>query len=242
MDMTEVERAKVLRAEGKTYPKIAAEIGRSKSWVSLVLNPRRLEAHRQRARDYSARRWATSPEKVLAEQRKYVRANRDKVNAAHRKYWRENIEARRRYSREYYRAYMDANPSAQRAAGLRLRFLRWICLGWRKDVKMTVKRLEMNRIVGCTPAEAYARIEAQFTPEMNWANWATVWEFDHIRPLSHFNLMDDAQVLEAMNISNVRPLLVSENRGRERREGLMGAVYKREQAAVNPEKSAQKPL
>lgn len=56
-------------------------------------------------------------------------------------------------------------------------------------------------------------LEAQFTPEMNWDNWGSVWELDHIKPLSMFRYESllDPLFREAWQLSNLRPLLKHEN-------------------------------
>lgn len=47
---------------------------------------------------------------------------------------------------------------------------------------------------------------------MSWDNYGKVWEVDHIKPCSLFNLADPTQQRECFNYSNLQPLFVLDNR------------------------------
>jgi len=49
-------------------------------------------------------------------------------------------------------------------------------------------------------------IEFQFDEFMNWNNYASYWSYDHVTPISYFNLTDDAQIKKCFNWSNIRPI------------------------------------
>jgi len=68
------------------------------------------------------------------------------------------------------------------------------------------KRYKTYDLLGCTPEFFRTFIEAQFTPEMTWANYGTFWNIDHIIPISKFDLQDPVQVHRAFHYSNCQPL------------------------------------
>ena len=70
---------------------------------------------------------------------------------------------------------------------------------------------------GATTEEIKSHIENQFEDGWNWENKGDVWEIDHIRPYSSFDLTDDKQYRECCNYKNIRPLSVKENRTRVKR-------------------------
>ena len=70
------------------------------------------------------------------------------------------------------------------------------------------------KMFGATREELISHIENQFEDGWNWENRGDVWEIDHIRPYSSFDLTDDKQYRECCNYKNIRPLSVKENRGR----------------------------
>ncbi len=70
-----------------------------------------------------------------------------------------------------------------------------------------------NGPLGYSWADLRAHLESQFTPAMNWKNWGSVWELDHIKPLSSFQYetLDDPLFRECWALTNLRPLLREEN-------------------------------
>lgn len=66
-------------------------------------------------------------------------------------------------------------------------------------------------LIGCTVSALRIHIESQFTEQMTWANYGSVWHVDHRLPLSLFNLTDAKQQRIAFHFENLRPLLAAEN-------------------------------
>lgn len=59
--------------------------------------------------------------------------------------------------------------------------------------------------------------ESLFTPDMNWGNYCSYWEVDHIIPRLHFlpDIIGDSKQLKiCWSLRNIRPLEVSKNRQR----------------------------
>jgi hypothetical protein len=58
-----------------------------------------------------------------------------------------------------------------------------------------------------------AHLESQFSPDMNWENYGSYWNLDHIIPVSAFAFSspDDPAIKKAWSLSNLRPLKKSEN-------------------------------
>jgi hypothetical protein len=68
------------------------------------------------------------------------------------------------------------------------------------------------KYVGCSRAEFRRHIEKQFTENMSWENWGqSGWHIDHIKPLSHFDMISEDQKALAFHYSNTRPLWSQEN-------------------------------
>lgn len=59
-------------------------------------------------------------------------------------------------------------------------------------------------------------LEKQFTPEMNWSNYGSIWELDHIVPKMSFIFTSvyDKQFKICWSLMNIRPMLIRENRSR----------------------------
>lgn len=58
--------------------------------------------------------------------------------------------------------------------------------------------------------------ESLFTPEMNWNNYGSVWEIDHVIPKFRFSFssVQDKQYRICWSLMNLRPIKVQENRSR----------------------------
>jgi hypothetical protein len=55
--------------------------------------------------------------------------------------------------------------------------------------------------------EIFAKwIEFQFEEGMTMENYGSVWHYDHVLPISSFNLLDEEELFKAMNWMNIRPL------------------------------------
>lgn len=59
-------------------------------------------------------------------------------------------------------------------------------------------------------------LESQFTPEMNWDNYGSYWEIDHIIPKGQFiyKTTEDKEFKICWSLANLRPLTITENRSR----------------------------
>jgi hypothetical protein len=66
--------------------------------------------------------------------------------------------------------------------------------------------------IGCDPEALVIRLESQFTAGMDWNNFGTYWEVDHIRPCSSFDLSKPSELNKCFHFSNLQPLQKSENR------------------------------
>ena len=69
-----------------------------------------------------------------------------------------------------------------------------------KDIIKTERTL---KFLGCSKEFFIKYLESQFTPEMNWDNYGTYWEIDHIHPLSKGG---------AFHYTNTQPLTITDNR------------------------------
>ena len=76
----------------------------------------------------------------------------------------------------------------------------------------TSKRHVALRYLGCSLEFFTSHISRLFKPGMNMENYGSVWELDHIKPCSSFDLQNDAEALVCFNFRNYQPLFVHENR------------------------------
>lgn len=72
------------------------------------------------------------------------------------------------------------------------------------------KETKTESILGCSWEYARKHIESQFLPGMTWENHGTIWDIDHIIPMSLAKTKE--QVLLLNNINNFQALWSDENR------------------------------
>ena len=110
------------------------------------------------------------------------------------------------YKRDYYNKRLAEDPVYRLLANHRSRL--------NKALKAAGagKSCRSLDLIGCSPQELRAHIEAQFREGMTWENQGRGgWELDHIRPLSSFDLTDPDQAKQAFHWSNCQPMWASEN-------------------------------
>lgn len=66
--------------------------------------------------------------------------------------------------------------------------------------------------VNYSVAEFIKYIELQFDENMNWNNYGSYWEVDHIIPISYYLKNDIIDISIINDLTNLRPLRVEENR------------------------------
>jgi 5-methylcytosine-specific restriction endonuclease McrA len=114
-----------------------------------------------------------------------------------RKEWRtNNIEQRRIQRAEYMREYRT------KSADYRLKdnishYIRKVLNGGKSG--------SYKKYLGCDIKDYKLYLEHRFTDKMNWDNYATYWEIDHIIPTSKNG---------SFHFSNTQPLTIAENRSK----------------------------
>lgn len=68
--------------------------------------------------------------------------------------------------------------------------------------------------LGCSIEELKGHLESKFTDKMNWDNYGTYWEIDHINGLAQFNLSNEEEFKKACHYTNLQPLPITENRSK----------------------------
>jgi hypothetical protein len=84
----------------------------------------------------------------------------------------------------------------------------------------SVRDAKANRhwesLVDFTVDQLKRHLEKQFTPEMNWDNYGTVWEIDHKTPIAAFNFErpEDIDFHLCWSLKNLQPLEREKNRSK----------------------------
>lgn len=146
-------------------------------------------------------------EKRRAAKRKYKQSENGR--AATRKYWEseKGKGVRRKYKQSEKGRVAQCRsvnkPKNRNRIRLRNRLHRFLIKGF--DTQKS------RDVIGCTSNELRTRITILFRTGMSWDNYGE-WEFDHIVPMSKFDLTKDEEVKKCMHYSNLQPLWKWENK------------------------------
>jgi hypothetical protein len=141
----------------------------------------------------------------LREQTKQWREqNKEHADSYMLNYQEKNKDKIYKKSTEYHRIRYNNDPIFKLRRLLRDRIYKVI-----SNKKVTSKTKEL---LGCSFEHLKQYLESLFGLEMSWSNHGTIWEIDHIKPVSSFDLTDKEQQKQCFHYTNLQPLTKKENR------------------------------
>ena len=158
--------------------------------------------NKEKKRDY---------DKEYNEKNKEIRAkhyaeNKDEVNRISREWYEKNKEYRKEYKRKYINNLRSTDPLVKVKDSIRSLI--------RQSLKKKgySKKSRTHDILGCSFEKFKLHLENQFKPWMNWGNYGSYWEIDHIKPIENYNFNNENEIYECWNYVNLQPLTINKNR------------------------------
>jgi len=111
-----------------------------------------------------------------------------------------NKEKNYKYQKERKKILYKTDPLFKLEISLRSRLYKAI------NKNKGSKNLTTICLLGCSVEKCKQYLESQFKPEMNWNNQGKVWEIDHIKPCSSFDLTNKEEQKLCFHFSNLQPL------------------------------------
>lgn len=148
------------------------------------------------------------PERSTAIKRNYYLRNTDKVIARARANALRNPAHTRARQNRWQREQQKNNPAFRALTACRQR-LRFAIMKQQRAQKHW-NSLDLFGVR--TAQELREKIERTFKPGFSWANYGIIWEIDHIRPCSSFNLTDLEAQKRCFHWTNLQALSSVENR------------------------------
>jgi hypothetical protein len=139
--------------------------------------------------------------------KQHYQKNKDYIREFHKKWNSENKEWYKTWEKNQYLN----NPQYRLKKQIRCRI--WYAIKAQNAHKSNKTLI----LLGCNISEFKLYLESLFLPEMSWSNHGTVWEIDHIKPCSSFNLTDPKEQAKCFHYTNMQPLfkttLIAEDLG-----------------------------
>jgi hypothetical protein len=114
------------------------------------------------------------------------------------KLWRENNSEKHKliYKKHYSKNSKDINYKIKDI--LRSRFYSAVIKGYKVN--------SVINLLGCSINDLKNYLNSQFVEGMNWENYGVVWEIDHIKPCSSFDLTKLEEQQKCFDYKNLQPL------------------------------------
>ena len=136
-------------------------------------------------------------EELCKKHKKYYEENKEKLKETRKKYYEENKEKLKKTRKEYQknRRKKDINFKLKQYVGNSIRqYMR---------NKIIVKNERTEKLIGYNILFLKKYLENQFNKNMNWDNYGSYWEIDHIKPLAKFSYKD---ITKCWSLNNLQPL------------------------------------
>lgn len=152
-----------------------------------------------KACDYIKQKAYKEKNKLRLAQRdsEYYLNNKDSINTRNCLYVKNNREKRNAYIRTYKKERREKDPSFKIYENCRKRV--WKIL--RKNKSNTT-----NELLGCSKLFYQMWLEFTFDDSINWLNYGSMWDIDHVVPIDSFNLQDKTELFKCFNWRNTRAL------------------------------------
>ncbi len=142
--------------------------------------------------------------KKIQTRRRIRRRDHPEVSARERAATRAWQDANWNRVMEYQAERYNNNPQVNMARRARNGVRRALRYG---GLKRSCRTAEL---LGCSWPEFLLHIERQFLPGMSWGNMR-LWQIDHVKALSKWDLTDPVQLAAACNFRNLAPLWAEDN-------------------------------
>lgn len=157
----------------------------------------------KRARDWKSR----NKEKVKEYMRQWKETNKEHVSSYNARYDAANKDTIRPRALAYQNARLETDIQFKLSKYLRNRFRKVLKSGRLNESSLSV--------LGCTIDQFKAWLEYRFTDDMTFDNHGTVWELDHVVPISKFELADnEIEIRKCFHWSNFQPLTSLANKSK----------------------------
>lgn len=135
---------------------------------------------------------------------KHYQKYKKRINKQKKRYKDKNKNKYKKYHNEYNKKRRKKDIKFKLCCYLRSRL--------NLALKGNTKSLSTMMLIGCEIDYLIYHIQNQFKRSMNWNNYGSYWEIDHIKPCAKFDLSKKSEQLKCFNYMNLQSLTKFENK------------------------------
>lgn len=167
------------------------------------------EKNKEHIRKKNKEYYESNKNELILKNREYRKENSEKINVQRKQYRQKNKEHIRMKNKEYlpirkekikHKRKTDKNFQIQEVLRSKIHKM------------LKGKKSSFSNYLGIDIELFKKWIEYQFKSDMNWDNFGTLWQLDHILPINQFNFENDIDKKVCFNWTNLQPLYSDENR------------------------------
>lgn len=125
--------------------------------------------------------------------------NREYLNDYHLNYRKQNQQKIQEYQNIWFKEKYETDINYKLKINIKTRILASL-------KNNSNKKEKINKYLGCSIQDYKTYLETLFLPEMNWNNHGEIWEIDHKKPISSFDLSIKDNIFNAFHYTNTQPL------------------------------------
>jgi 5-methylcytosine-specific restriction endonuclease McrA len=167
--------------------------------VNFHKNKNEVDGFDYRCKKCKLTHYNSNKEKYKSNSISWQKNNPEKNSITQKKYKQseKGVTTRKKYRKKEYDQKYGVDMEWTILRNLRIRL--------RHALKKEFKSGKTIELLGCSIKEYIVYLEKQFDENMNWGNYGTYWEVDHIQPLSKGG---------SFHYTNTQPMHFSENRSK----------------------------
>lgn len=174
------------------------------------------QEHKDQKQKYVKQYSKEHADKIKAYNKMYCNKNRQKLLEYSKIYYQENKEQIKEYQRKYAIEHKEELSIKNKLRHQNNKITRNFSWAINHALKGSKSGQHWEDLVPYNLEQLKQHLESQFTPSMNWNNYGSYWEVDHIIPQNTFNFSSytDKEFQICWSLLNLRPLTIYENRSR----------------------------
>lgn len=166
--------------------------------------------------EYSKIYYQKNKKEIIKKCKKYYEDNKEEISNQGKKYYKNNKERIKKYNEEHKKERNEWYVNKRKKDPM-YRLNKNISGLMNYSLKKNGSSKGGNswrKLAGYSTDELKKHLEDKFNENMNWGNYGSYWEIDHIMPRSSFKFFDynDLEFKKCWSLSNLQPLEKSKNR------------------------------